>query len=175
MHSIPTPPRTIMEVFKLLPEGTLAEVIEGNLYMLPMPNTNHQRVLLDIVVCLNSFIHDQLGELFIGPFDVYLDEDRNVVQPNIIYVASMNNSIIKPDAIHGVPDLIVEILSPNNEKYDLIKKKELYEKFRVKEYWVINPDSKDSIGFFLKDGRYDAPQSMQGSIKSTLLNHEFSF
>jgi len=48
MHSIPRPPRTIMEEFKLLPEGTLAKIIDGHLYMLPFPSTNHQRVLLDV-------------------------------------------------------------------------------------------------------------------------------
>jgi Uma2 family endonuclease len=90
-------------------------------------------------------------------------------------VSQARASIIKPDAVHGVPDLVVEILSSSNEKYDLIKKRELYEKFGVKEYWVINPDSKESTGFFPKDGKYDSPLTDRACIKSLLLNHEFHF
>lgn len=176
MDLVERPPRTIMEVFKRLPEGTLAEIIDGNLYMLPFPNTSHQRALGDVVAVLHSFVDQHhLGEVFLGPLDVYLDEEKNVVQPNIFFVSSENDLTGKDDFIHGVPDLIIEILSPGFEEYDLVRKKELYEKFGVKEYWVINPDSKESSGFFLKDGKYDSPLTYQACIKSLLLNHEFHF
>lgn len=165
-----------MEVFRSLPEGTLAEVISGNLYMSPAPSTNHQWLVLELGSAIKDYIKNELlGRVFIAPCDVFLDEHSNAVQPDILFVSQPRTSIIKPDAVYGVPDLIVEILSSNNEKYDMVKKKELYEKFGVKEYWVINPDSKESTGFFLKDRKYDSPLTYQACIKSTLLNHEFHF
>ncbi len=120
-------------------------------------------------------LEHNFGEIFIAPFDVYLDEDSNVVQPNILFISSERSHIVKEDAVHGVPDLILEILSHSYEEYDLIKKKELYEKFGVKEYWVINPDTKESTGFFLKDRKYSSPENLKASIRSALLNHEFYF
>lgn len=176
MKDIQTPPRTIMEVFKMLPEGTLAEVINKNLYMSPSPSTNHQWLVLE----LGSAIKDQLksellGKVFISPCDVFLDEESNAVQPDILVVSTGNLSIVRKDAIHGVPDLIIEVLSSNNQRYDLVTKKELYEKFGVKEYWVINPDTKESFGFFLKDGKYGDPEKYQAQVKSSLFNHDFHF
>ena len=165
-----------MEVFRSLPEGTLAEVINGNLYMSPAPSTNHQWLVLELGSAIEDHLKNELlGRVFIAPCDVFLDEHSNAVHPDILFVLQARASIIKPDAVHGVPDLIVEILSSSNEKYDLIKKRELYEKFGVKEYWAINPDSKESTGFFLKDGKYDSPLTYQACIKSLLLNHEFHF
>jgi Uma2 family endonuclease len=71
---IPSPPRTIMEVYKMLPEGTLAELINGQLYMSPAPNTNHQRVSGKIEYLLRSYVENHsLGEMFHAPYDVYLD------------------------------------------------------------------------------------------------------
>ena len=165
-----------MEVFRSLPEGTLAEVINGNLYMSPSPTTNHQWLILELGSAIKEHLKNGLsGKVFISPCDVYLDEHLNAVQPDIFYVSKEKLPIVKPDAVHGVPDLIIEILSPSNEKYDLVKKKELYEKFGVKEYWVVNPDTKESVGFFLKDGKYSLPENLTAYIKSSLLNHEFHF
>jgi Uma2 family endonuclease len=176
MKGIQTPPRTIMEVFKSLPEGTLAEVINQNLYMSPSPSKNHQRLVRQFLVAFSNFIEPlKLGEIFSAPFDVFLDEYANAVQPDLMFISKEKLSIVKDDGVHGVPDLIVEMLSPSNEKYDLVKKRDLYEKFRVKEYWVINPDTKESFGFFLKDGKYNGPEMHQAQVKSLLLNHDFHF
>jgi len=165
-----------MEVFKSLPEGTLAEVINGNLYRSPSPTRNHQRLVRKLLVAFSNFIEPlALGEVFSAPLDVFLDEHSNAVQPDLLFILTEKLSIAKEDAVHGVPDLVIEILSSSNEKYDLTRKKELYEKFGVKEYWMINPDSKESTGFFLKDGLFDEPLKYQASVKSLLLNHEFHF
>ena len=139
------PPRTIMEVFKLLPEGTLAEIIENKLYMSPTPVTKHQRIISKLLSGLYVFVNkDDKGEVFTAPFDVFLDEESNAVQPDIIFVSKENSKIIDEETtIHGVPDLLIEILSPGNRKHDLVTKKDLYEKFGVKEYWIIDPETKE--------------------------------
>ncbi len=173
---IPSPPRTIMEVYKMLPEGTLAELINGQLYMSPAPNTNHQRLIGAIFIKLTHFVkHNEIGEIFISPYDVYLDEEKNAVQPDILFVSNKNASIVKPHGIVGVPDLIVEFLSPSNNKHDFVTKKELYEKFGVKEYWIIDPASKEVLVYQMENHQYTLAGKDIANLFSPLLNHHFEF
>jgi Uma2 family endonuclease len=171
MESIKIPPRTIMEVFKMLPEGTLAEIINGSIFMSPSPTTRHQVILRQLAFVIFDFIkHKRKGaEIFFSPYDVFLDEHSNAVQPDIVLVSAENKSIIKEDAIHGIPDMLIEILSPSNEDHDLVRKKDLYEKFGVPEYWIINPETKETVGFFLKDGKYRESGHYAGKIHSAIL------
>ena len=173
--TIESPPRTIMEVFKMLPEGTLAELLNGVIYMSPSPVRNHQRFIGKLFSAIDHFVeqHD-LGELYVAPFDVYLDEQKNAVQPDLVFIAKENLSIIQ-EHIHGVPDLIIEVLSEGNKNHDLKTKKELYEKFGVKEYWIVDPSSRQAMGYFFSRGKYEAPILLEGKIDSRLLNHSFEF
>ena len=172
---IESPPRTIMEVFKMLPEGTLAELLNGVIYMSPSPVRDHQRIVLKLSSAIHQFVEkNNLGEVNVAPFDVYLDEQKNAVQPDLVFIAKENLSIIQ-EHIHGVPDLIVEVLSEGNKSHDLKTKKELYEKFGVKEYWIVDPSSKQAIGYFLSLGKYDTPILLEGKIDSKLLNQSFEF
>ncbi len=172
-----TPPRTIMEVFKMLPEGTLAELINGTIYMSPSPLFRHQQVILNLGSQLNGFLEQgNGGKVAIAPFDVYLDEIRNAVQPDIVVVLDKNIQILNEGGhIHGVPDLLVEVLSKGNNKHDLITKKDLYEKFGVQEYWVVDPETKLAMIFSLKEGKYTLMDEKIANITSPLLNHSFTF
>jgi Uma2 family endonuclease len=171
------PPRTIMEVFKMLPEGTLAEVIDNTLYMSPTPITSHQRTVKRLSIEMDRFLtSESLGELFFAPFDVFLDENANAVQPDILVILHENRHIIdEASSIHGVPDLIIEVLSQGNKKHDLITKKQLYEKFGVKEYWVVDPIEKEAIGYELTGQSYVEFFKGMSTLKSNLLNKSFSF
>jgi len=167
----------MMEVFKMLPEGTLAEIINGNLYMSPAPTPEHQRIIRMLTIAISSFVdNSSSGEVLFAPCDVFLDEHSNAVQPDIIYVSAEKKIIIREDAIHGIPDMLIEILSPGNSDHDLIRKKNLYEKFGVPEYWIVSPETKETVGFFLKDGKYSESGRYIGKIHSVLLNNtEFEF
>jgi Uma2 family endonuclease len=115
-----------------------------------------------------------LGEVFIAPFDVYLDEQQNAVQPDIIFVSKERLFIIE-NHIHGVPDLLIEILSEGNKSHDLKTKKDLYETFGVKEYWAIDPTTKEAIGYFLTAGKYAEAINVVARIDSKILAHSFEF
>lgn len=172
---IQSPPRTMMEVFKSLPEGTLVQLIENNLVMTPAPLYRHQRISNDINVKLSNFVNqNQLGEVLDAPLDVYLD-DKNIFQPDIMFLSNENRGIIREDGLHGAPDFVIEILSPSNAKFDLKKKKDVYERSGVKEYWIVDPESKEVKGYFLKKGSFGDPLIETGKISSRLLNHDFSF
>lgn len=171
------PPRTIMEVFKMLPQGTLAEVIENTLYMSPTPTGQHQRILKELLVQLDLTLREtNMGEVFISPLDVFLDEAANAVQPDIFFIRSGNLSIVNPNGhVHGVPDLIIEILSPGNATHDKVRKKDLYEKFGVKEYWIVDPLTKNTIGYSLVENKFVSLGEFDGEVKSVLLKQSFKF
>ncbi|MFM7856508.1 MAG: Uma2 family endonuclease [Flammeovirgaceae bacterium] len=172
-----SPPRTIMEVYKMLPEGTLAELIDGQIFMSPTPNTIHQRTSRILGFKIHQFVvNESLGEIFFAPLDVYLDTSKNAVQPDIIFVSKTNSSQpIDDEPYHGVPDLLVEILSPSNNIHDLITKKNLYEKFSVLEYWIVDPYSKEVIVYQFKNNSYQLAGKEIGRIYSPLFDHTFEF
>ena len=174
---IESPPRTIMELYKNLPEGTLAELIDNTVYMSPAPKFNHQSVLQKIFRQLAEKISDkEIGEVIIAPFDVFLDEKSNAVQPDITVVLNKSIHIIGEDgSIHGVPDMLIEILSKGNETNDTVKKMGLYERFGVKEYWIVEPTLKRASGYTLVNGRYKKLGEDTGTIQSKLLGETFRF
>lgn len=171
---IQTPPRTILEVFESLPEGTLAEVINNQLVMSPAPTPKHQLLVKNIAFELEKHIKaTNLGEVLFAPVDVQLN-DANVFQPDIIFIRKERMNIIQ-DKIEGAPDLVVEVLSPGSEKHDTSSKKEAYEKSGVNEYWIVDPKTKQVTGYQLKENRYTEIPSETGTIASVLLSTTIRF
>jgi Uma2 family endonuclease len=168
-------PRTAVELFELLPEGILCEVIENTLYMTPAPDFFHQKLSLEISVSIfNEVKSTNAGECVAAPTDVYLD-DSNAYQPDILFIAKENLSIIKDGKIRGAPDLIIEILSPGSARYDKITKRNVYERNGVKEYFIVEPTTKEVIAYYLKNKKFEKQVSKKGKVKSLLLKKTFSF
>jgi Uma2 family endonuclease len=176
LKEISNPPRTAFDVFQMLPEGTLAEVIENQLFMPPSPSPDHQETSGNLFYEITSHVRKKkLGKIFFAPLDLYLDEHSNVVQPDIVFIAKNNPLVIDKRGLRGVPDLIIEILSPGNKKYDSVKKKNLYEKFGVKEYWIVDPETKIAIGFLLKGSVYINQKESRGQLRSSIIGETFAF
>lgn len=177
MESIATiqPPRTIREVWDSLPEGTLAQIIENQLVMAPAPLDRHQEIFIEIIVPLANYIKKHsLGKVRSGPYGVYLEEG-NVFEPDIVFISNENLHKIKKNGLHGAPDLVIEILSPSTARYDQNQKKKVYERHGVREYWIVDPETKEVQGFFLKDDSYGSPLKLEGRIASKVLDYEFEF
>ncbi len=171
---IQAPPRTILEVFESLPEGTLAQIINNRLIMSPAPHSAHQRVSKTIFRQLDQFVEGKkLGEVFYAPVDVYIDKE-NVYEPDIFFIAAERLSIVQNN-VYGAPDLIVEILSPGSEKLDKIEKKEVYERCGVKEYWIVHPATKKVIGYKQTNNGFVSIPSHDGVMVSQLLGVTVSF
>ena len=169
------PPRTGMEVFMMLPEGTLAELINDTIYMSPAPDFLHQQVIMSISTSIFTFIkRNKLGECVASPADVFFD-NKNVLQPDILFISTENIGIVKSNKIKGCPDLIIEVLSPGNKDHDRITKKTIYEKFGMKEYFIVDPENKETITWYLIGKKYAKQRSVKGKIKSKLLKKTFSF
>lgn len=169
------PPRTLLEVFKMLPEGTCAELIDNSLYMSPAPTVTHQNIAGTLYSAILVYTRGKkTGHVFISPIDVFLSK-TNAFQPDVIYIANKNSSIIKEDAIYGAPDLVIEIISPGTEKLDRSKKKTVYEQSGVTEYWIVDPKTNEATGFKLVKGKYSEFKKEKGKLSSALLKHNFKF
>ncbi len=175
MSELLTKPETMVDIYRLLPEGTPVQVINNHLYMSPAPNVPHFRIVGSLSDEFRRIVKESgLGEVFFAPVDVYLG-DINAVQPDIFYISNENAYIVKEAGIFGAPDLIIEVLSPGNQKADLVKKKAVYEEFGVKEYYIVNPANKNVIAYFLENEKYIEQPAQKGKLKSNLLNTEISF
>ena len=130
------------------------EILEGDLKMVPAPSTVHQGISRNLEFLIWSFVKEKrLGRVFDAPIDVVLDDDQ-VVQPDIVFIKEENRDIIGKNAIKGIPDLIVEIVSPSSTFCDTVEKKEIYRKCCVTEYWLVFPDEKVVEVFCLEKGEY---------------------
>ncbi|HYG16835.1 MAG TPA: Uma2 family endonuclease, partial [Bacteroidia bacterium] len=117
--------------------------------------TYHQSISLNLVFRLMTILRSkQTGRLFDAPLDVKLDEE-NIVQPDIIYVENEKQAIITPKCIEGIPDIIVEILSAGSVSYDRKEKMDLYHRFKVPEYWIVDPANQSIEIYEWKDTYYD--------------------
>ena len=168
-------PRTAVELFELLPEGILCEVIENTLYMTPAPDFFHQELSLELSASIfNEVKSTDAGKCVAAPVDVYLD-DSNAYQPDILFIAKENLGIIKEGKIKGTPDLIIEILSPGSAKHDKITKRIVYERNGVKEYFIVDPATKEVLTYYLKNKKFEKQAGKKGKVKSLLLKKTFSF
>ena len=149
-----TPDRYTYKDYLLIDDDKRYEVIRGGLIMVPAPFTIHQRVLRNIEDVLWNFVREKnLGEVLVAPTDVVLSEDT-VIQPDILFISKERLGIIKEAAIMGSPDLIVEIISPSSASYDTVEKRDIYEEYVVKEYWLVFPQEKAIEILALEDGVY---------------------
>jgi len=168
-------PETMVDVYRLLPEGTPIQVINNEFYMSPAPDFSHFNIVDSIVDNLKkAMAKKNSGRVVFAPVDVFLG-DKNVVQPDIFYILKENFFKIKEDGIYGAPDIIIEVLSPGNKNADLVKKKAVYEEFGVKEYFIIDPADKGVITYYLENEKYIGQTSQKEKLVSKLLNAEINF
>jgi Uma2 family endonuclease len=134
-----------------------AELIYGTVYMMSPPLTVHQRILSRLHLKLASFLEGKTCEVFVAPFGVRLFpkedlSDDTVVEPDIVVIC--DPSKIDERGCNGAPDLVIEILSPSNHRHDRLRKFNLYLDAKVREYWVVSPETKEVEVHVFENGRY---------------------
>ncbi len=153
-----SPTKLTYNEYVLFPsDGNRHEIIDGRHYMNASPNPRHQTVSRHIQFQLYEQLERKgFGQIFDAPIDLQLTE-YDVVQPDLVVVLA-DNRIITSTKIKGIPDLIVEILSPSNRDYDEGLKKQLYEQSSVPEFWIVDPEEQCVRQYrLLPEGRYAAP------------------
>jgi Uma2 family endonuclease len=139
-----------------LPDEDRCEIMEGRLErIMATPSCSHQMISANLFVLLHSFVQEKkLGIDLFAPTDVILDEE-NVVQPDLLFISHAHKSLIQERGIFGPPDLVIEITSPSSHYKDTQEKLRLYEKFKIPEYWLVDPYHKVIEVFSLdKEGKY---------------------
>jgi Uma2 family endonuclease len=140
MFSLAPHEKCTYEHYCLLPEGDRRELIEGELLVTPAPSEKHQRYSGNIEFELRKYLEESpVGVLYHAPFDVILDT-HNVVQPDVLIILQANRSRIVSEGLRGAPDLVIEILSPGTSSRDLVYKRHIYHRFKVPEYWIVDPE-----------------------------------
>ncbi len=146
---------TYAEYERIPDDGQRHEIVDGEHHVNPAPGTYHQTVSRRIQFQLYEQIElTGLGQVFNAPVDLQLS-DFDIVQPDLVVVLEEKRSIITPTRIEGVPDLVVEILSPSSARTDRTLKKELYRRSRILEYWVVAPEEHVIEQYSLVGDRYE--------------------
>ncbi len=120
-----------------LEEGAPYELLRGRLIMSPSPTSLHQIIVGELYGMLRHAADTSEGLTIPSPMDVVFSDDT-ILQPDLLYIAKDRRHIVK-DRVEGPPDLVVEILSPATGRRDKTEKLDLYAKYGVAEYWIIDP------------------------------------
>lgn len=167
------PIKLTVEDFEHYDTDKHVELIDGDFKVSPPPSSKHQRVSRKIEFRLEQWVTaHQLGEVFDAPMDVVLSEN-DVFQPDLLFISKERLGIIKKK-IEGPPDLIVEILSPNDENCDRVTKKDLYSKFGVREYWIVDPEAETIMLLAFEKDRLEVKQTYpKGSVLKSMIVKDF--
>ena len=165
--------RWTVEEVEALPEehpGDRHELIDGELVVTPSPIPVHQIISKNLTFQLERHtVIRNLGTLIAAPIDVRFTAD-NVLIPDLVYLAPEHLDAIGDKAIVAAPDLVIEILSPGTRRRDLTVKREIYARFRVREYWIVDPNARSVRVLAPTGDRYvEIPVGADGTIRSVVL------
>ena len=140
------------EDYRKTPEDERYELIDGQLIMAAAPNMAHQTTQANLGAPMHTLVRSEgLGHVFFSPCDVVLSE-HTTLQPDHIFVSKENEAVLTDANIQGAPDLVVEIISPSSTGRDWVTKRDLYAKYGVKEYWLIDPINRTLWVMRLRNG-----------------------
>ena len=154
-------------------DGQRWELIEGEAYcMSPAPGVKHQKVSMELCRQFSNHLKGHQCQVFAAPFDIRLSEQHQtsdnyidtVVQPDISIIC--DKSKLDERGCNGAPDLIIEILSSSTAGYDIKNKHDLYERFGVREYWILHPIDQTLLVYKINGaGCYGAADRYAGDDK----------
>jgi Uma2 family endonuclease len=154
-------PFTYDDYLALPDDGKRYEIIEGEVSVTPAPTPRHQTIQLRLGSLLLAYLdRSSMGRVFVSPIDLALSM-VDVVQPDILFVARDRAHIIAKKNIVGIPNLIVEILSPSSTTRDQREKLKLYQRYGLPEYWIVDPETKRVAVYLFGDGRLNKSHTLK--------------
>ena len=136
------------------PDDIRYELIDGELVLMPSPNAIHQRILKKLVWWFMQIEDAGLGTAWFAPFDVFLSE-TSIFQPDLLFISNERAYITTDDNVQGSPDLVIEIISPSDPRRDTVRKRAIYERYRVGEFWLVDPYARNITVLTLGNHGYE--------------------
>jgi Uma2 family endonuclease len=161
--------RLTYEDYAALPDdGRRYELHEGELSVTPAPGTSHQDILGNLFVILRGHVNtNRLGKVFVAPVDCIF-ENITIVQPDIVFVETARRSVISERGIEGAPTLVVEVISPSTSAIDRRRKLQLYARYAVPYYWIVDPPARTIEAYELAPGVYEGAGALSGTATLSL-------
>jgi Uma2 family endonuclease len=151
------PPVSFTDLQRMPDDGNRYELYDGELWVVPAPILLHQIVIGRLHVALVEHVRQHGGAVFAAPLDIVLSE-YNVVQPDVVYFGPGSTARLDPlEYIRFPPDAAFEVLSPSTVRNDRGRKRQLMERFGVREYWVLDPRGRSLEVSRLNRGGYGEP------------------
>jgi Uma2 family endonuclease len=155
-----------------MPENQTAtryEIIDGELIVTPAPIPPHEILGIELTYRFVGYVKQhRLGRVF-GDHVDYLLSRGEVVNPDLSFIARNRLHIVGPKAIHGAPDLALEILSPSTRRRDLVAKRRLYAREGVREYWIVDPRARTVAVLVLRGADFAELPPEGGLARSEVL------
>lgn len=158
------PKRYTVEEYRSWSTEPRYELIDGAAYMMSLPTARHQDILGALLAEFRIWLRGKTCRAF-SDLDVVFGK-RTVVRPDIIVVCDQSK-LTKGHGCHGVPDIVIEILSPGTERVDFIRKMTLYMDNSVGEYWIVDP--KDQIVIIYTPNAPVRSYGMDDTIQTPIL------
>jgi len=152
----PEPGEWTYDDYLALPDdGHHYEIIAGVLYMVNAPGIDHQFTVVQLIKQIGLFVDQhQSGYILAAPFEVHLSEITRPVQPDVLFIRRNKWPGSEAKFFAGIPDLVIEVISPSSARTDQVIKFSAYEQAGVPEYWLANPKSRAVEVFTLSGGEY---------------------
>ena len=131
------------------------ELIEGELFVAPAPSLMHQIVSHRLAVLLDrAIVEPGRGWVIEAPFDVYLDE-QDILQPDLVVVLQDRQDALHSAGLASAPSLAIEIISPSTASRDRVRKRRVFARHGVPEYWLVDPE-RGTVTIYTdpQEGRY---------------------
>src|SRR5262245_49405395 len=126
---------TFADLQQMPDDGRQYELYDGEVRAVPSPNNRHQFVLQNLIVLFLDYQRHHGGRLLSAPSDVVFSQ-HNVIQPDLLYFSESRRDLVPIDtATQAAPDVTVEVVSPGTSRHDRTRKKAMYARFGVREYW----------------------------------------
>lgn len=163
-------PYTFADFCRLVKDDQKADLIDGVIYMASPDNTDANELFMWLGTLMLLFAQRyRLGKVYGTRVAYWLDE-TNSPEPDIGFVVKARLGLVRRGHVHGPPDLAVEIVSPDSTDRDYLKKRRQYQRFGVREYWIIDELKKKVILLRLgANGRYRQVKPRKGELHSEVL------
>lgn len=162
-------PHTFEEFCRIIREDQKADLINGVIYMPSPENTDDNELFIWLVTVMNLFVRrKKLGQIY-GSRVAFRLAEKHGPEPDIAFIRSEHLDRVKRGGVEGPADLAIEIVSPDSVERDYYLKRELYEEYRIPEYWIIDEMDQKITQLRLAQGKYREVRARKGEHHSKVM------